>query len=48
VFCWRRLTSEGEALRVDDGVVAVFEVRRLEERARELQRLSAGISALDI
>jgi hypothetical protein len=43
----RRREGE-EALRADDAVGAAFEVRRLEERVRELQRLSAGISALDI
>jgi transposase len=41
VFRWRRLMSEGgkEAVRVDDDVVAASEVRRLEERVRELERL---------
>jgi transposase-like protein len=41
VFRWRRLMSEGgeEAARVDEGVVAASEVRRLEERFRELERL---------
>jgi transposase len=41
VFRWRNLMSEGgrEAVRVDDNVVAAPEVRRLEERVRELQRL---------
>ena len=40
VFRWRRLMSEGgkEAVRADDDVVAA-EVRRLEERVRELERL---------
>src|SRR5579862_8573735 len=41
VFRWRRLISQGgrEAVRADDEVVADSEVRRLEERARELERL---------
>jgi len=41
VFRWRRLMSEGgkEAVRVDEDVVAASEVRRLEERVRELERL---------
>jgi transposase len=41
VFRWRQLMSEGgkEAVRVDDNVVAAFEVRRFEERVRELERL---------
>ena len=41
VFRWRRLTSEGgkEAVRVEEDVVAASEVRRLEERVRELERL---------
>ena len=41
VFRWRRLMSEGgkEAVRADDNVVAASEVRRLEERVRELERL---------
>jgi len=41
VFRWRRLMSEGgkEAVRADDEVVAASEVRRLQERARELERL---------
>jgi transposase len=41
VFRWRRLMSEGgkEAVRADDAVVAATEVRRLEERVRELERL---------
>ena len=41
VFRWRRLMSEGgkEAVRADDEVVAAAEVRRLEERVRELERL---------
>ncbi len=40
-FRWRRLMSEGgkEAVRADDDVVAASEVRRLEERVRELERL---------
>lgn len=41
VFRWRQLMSEGgkEAIRADDQVVAASEVRRLEERVRELERL---------
>jgi transposase len=41
VFRWRRLMSEGgkEAVRGDDEVVAASEVRRLEDRVRELERL---------
>ena len=41
VFRWRRLMSEGgkEAVRADDEVVAASEVRRLEDRVRELERL---------
>ena len=41
VFRWRRLMSEGgkEAVRVDEGVIAASEVRRLEQRVRELERL---------
>ena len=41
VFRWRRLMSEGgqEAVRADDAVVAASEVRRLEDRVRELERL---------
>jgi transposase len=41
VFRWRQLMSEGgkEAVRVDDGVVGVSEVRRLEERVRDLERM---------
>ena len=41
VFRWRRLMSQGgkEAVRADDEVVAASEVRRLEERVRELERL---------
>src|SRR6201991_5137954 len=40
VFRWRRLMSEGgqEAVRADEDVVAASEVRRLEERVRELER----------
>jgi transposase len=40
VFRWRRLMSEGgqEAVRADDDVAAACEVRRLEERVRELER----------
>lgn len=41
VFRWRRLMSEGgkEAVRVDDDVVGVSEVCRLEERVRDLERM---------
>ena len=41
VFRWRRLMSEGgkEAVRADEDVIAASEVRRLEERVRELERL---------
>lgn len=41
LFRWRRLMNEGgkEAVRADDAVVAASEVRRLEERVRELERL---------
>ncbi len=41
VFRWRRLMSEGgkQAVHADDAVVAAAEVRRLEERVRELERL---------
>ena len=41
VFRWRQLMNEGgkEAVRADDQVVAASEVRRLEERVRELERL---------
>ena len=41
VFRWRQLMSEGgkEAVRVDDDVVSATEVRRLEERVRDLERM---------
>lgn len=41
VFRWRQLMSEGgkEAVRVDDDVVGANEVRRLEERVRDLERM---------
>jgi transposase len=41
VFRWRRLMSEGgrEAIRADDEVVPAAELRRLEERVRDLERL---------
>ena len=41
VFRWRRLMTEGghEAVRADDEVVPASDVRRLEERVRELERL---------
>ncbi len=40
VFRWRRLMTEGgqEAVRADDEVVPAADVRRLEERVRELER----------
>jgi transposase len=40
LFRWRRLASEGGAAAVtaDDGVTSNIEVRRLEERIRELER----------
>ena len=40
VFRWRRLMTEGghEALRADDEVVPASDIRRLEERVRELER----------
>jgi transposase len=39
IFRWRQLMSEGgkEAVRADDEVVAASELRRLEERVRELE-----------
>ena len=41
VFRWRQLMREGgkEAVRVDDDVVGATEVRRLEERVRDLERM---------
>lgn len=41
LFRWRKLMREGggEAVRSDGGVVSDVEVRRLEERVRELERL---------
>ena len=41
VFRWRRLMTEGgqEAVRADDEVVPASDLRRLEERVRELERL---------
>jgi transposase len=41
VFRWRRLMTEGghEAVRADDEVVPAADLRRLEERVRELERL---------
>jgi transposase len=40
VFRWRRLMSDGgrEAVRADDDVVPAAELRRLEERVRDLAR----------
>jgi transposase len=40
VFRWRRLMTEGgqEAVRADDEVVPAADVRRLEDRVRELER----------
>ena len=44
LYRWRRLISEGGAVAVqaDDGVTGNGEVRRLEERMRELERSSAA------
>src|SRR5205814_9319930 len=41
IFRWRRLMSEGgkQAVRADEEVVAASELRRLQERVRELERL---------
>ena len=41
LYRWRRLTAEGgvAALSADEGVVSASEVRRLEGRMRELERL---------
>ena len=41
VFRWRRLMNDGgrEAVRADDEVVASSELRRLEERVRDLERM---------
>src|SRR5690349_1015577 len=41
VFRWRRLMSEGgkQAVRADEDVVPGSELRRLQERVRELERL---------
>ena len=41
LFAWRRRMTEGgkEAVRVDDAVVASSEVRALERRIRELERV---------
>jgi transposase len=41
VFRWRRLMSDGgrEAVRANDDVVPASELRRLEERVRDLERL---------
>ena len=41
VFRWRRLMSEGgkQAVQADEEVVAASEVRRLQDRVRELERL---------
>ena len=49
VFRWRQLMSEGgkEAVRVDDDVVGASEVRRLEERVRDLERMF-GRKTLDV
>src|SRR5271154_1864506 len=46
VFRWRQLMNEGgkEAVRADDEVVAASEVRRLQERVRELERLLGSTS----
>src|SRR6266576_6931188 len=44
VFRWRQLMSEGgkEAVRADDEVVPAAELRRVEERVRDLERCSAA------
>src|SRR2546423_1486546 len=52
VFRWRRLMSEGgrEAVRADDEVVPAAELRRLEERVRDLERLLGrkdGVGSLE-
>jgi transposase len=49
VFRWRRLMSEGgrEAVRADDEVVPVTELRRLEERVRDLERL-LGLKSMEV
>jgi transposase len=49
VFGWRRRMSEGgkEAVRADDEVVASAEVRALEKRIRELERV-LGRKTLEI
>jgi transposase len=41
VFRWRRLMSDGgrEAVRADDDVVPAAELRRLEERVRDVERM---------
>ena len=41
VFRWRRLMSEGgkQAVQADEEVIAASEVRRLQDRVRELERL---------
>lgn len=41
LYRWRRLMTEGGAIAADadEGVVGTTEVRRLEERVRELERL---------
>ena len=41
VFRWRRLMSDGgrEAVRADDDVVPAAELRRLEDRIRDLERM---------
>ena len=46
VFRWRRLMTEGgqEAVRADDDVVPAADVRRLEERVRELERWSCPLN----
>jgi len=40
LYCWRRLMTEGGAIAVqaDDGMTGNGEVRRMEERIRELER----------
>ena len=44
VFRWRRLMNEGghEAVRADDTVVAAADLKRAEERIRDLERMLAA------
>ncbi|MFY7820114.1 MAG: transposase, partial [Rhodoluna sp.] len=45
---WKRLMNDGgrEAVRVDDEVVASYELRRLEDRVRDLERM-LGLKILE-